>query len=39
VLRREGVTLWRHIASALQHDIGAGVYQPVAQPSCRNTLA
>lgn len=31
VLRREGVTLWRQIASALQHDIGAGVYQPGAQ--------
>ena len=28
VLRQEGVALWRQIASRLQHDIGAGIYQP-----------
>src|SRR6202042_1025702 len=28
VLRRDGVALWRQIASSLQHDIGAGVYPP-----------
>jgi GntR family phosphonate transport system transcriptional regulator len=28
VLRRDGVALWRQIASSLQQDIGAGVYPP-----------
>jgi GntR family transcriptional regulator, phosphonate transport system regulatory protein len=28
VLRQDGVTLWRQIASKLQQDIGAGVYPP-----------
>src|ERR1700729_4350085 len=28
VLRRDGVALWRQIASSLQHDIGAGTYPP-----------
>lgn len=28
VLRQDGVSLWRQIASRLQHDIGAGVYPP-----------
>ena len=28
VLRQEGIALWRQIASRLQHDIGAGIYQP-----------
>jgi GntR family phosphonate transport system transcriptional regulator len=28
VSRQEGVALWRQIASRLQRDIGAGVYQP-----------
>ena len=28
VLRQDGISLWRQIASRLQHDIGAGVYPP-----------
>lgn len=28
VLRQDGISLWRQIASRLQNDIGAGVYQP-----------
>lgn len=28
VLRQDGISLWRRIASRLQHDIGAGVYPP-----------
>jgi len=31
VSRTEGVALWRQIASRLQHDIGAGTYQPGAR--------
>ncbi len=28
VLRQDGISLWRQIASRLQHDIGAGLYPP-----------